>query len=210
MFFGSYKTIEEIAQGKLYAGHYVIIIVCTLTLTALLRFICENISPKVVRKMFAPALFTAAAALFLLLSAELIKVVWGRVRLYEIVRMSNESGIAPQKIFTPWYIPNWFSGSKSFPSGHTANAAFLLILPLWVEKFKNAAYCRFTKVVVSVWIVAMGLARMSYGAHYLSDVLVGFAIAYAIVELTYYLYDSAFPPQRKKRRAVKPSRSEKA
>lgn len=58
----------------------------------------------------------------------------------------------------------------SFPSGHTS-AAFAFALA-----FVRAGSKRWAKVAVVVFAVLMGLSRLYVGAHYPSDVLVGFIV----------------------------------
>lgn len=187
MAYGSAKTIETIAGGKLYTGHWVVIVIMIIVLTVLLRFIIENVPKKTVRRLFGPALFTAAAVCILLISATAIKLVWGRVRLRELVAANSLDG------FTKWYKPNFFSGSKSFPSGHTANAALLMLVPLWLESSEKA---RSRRVLVyfgaMVWAVIMGFSRLCCGAHYLTDVTFGFLVGFIVVEITYALYKKTF------------------
>lgn len=187
MAYGSVKTIEAIAGGKLYAGHWVVIVIMIIVLTVLLRFIIENVPKKTVRKLFGPALFTAAAVCVLLISATAIKLIWGRVRLEELVAANSLDG------FTKWYKPNFFSGSKSFPSGHTANAALLMLIPLWLgdsEKTKRRRTLIYLAAIA--WTFIMGFSRLCCGAHYLTDVTFGFLIGFIVVEITYALYEKTF------------------
>ena len=183
MFYGSNKTIEFFADGKLYIGHWLIILVMTLTLTFLLRFIVENIPKKTIHKLFGAALFTAIAVSVLLISATTLKVIWGRIRLSELVEANSLDG------FTAWYRPNFFSGSHSFPSGHTANAALLMLIPLWIgnapetKRRRSAIY-----FAAMAWAAIMGISRLFCGAHYLTDVCCGFLLGFAVVELTYKYY----------------------
>ncbi len=187
MFYGSNKTIEFFADGKLYIGHWLIILVMTLTLTFLLRFIVENIPKKTIHKLFSAALFTAIAVSVLLISATTLKVIWGRIRLSELVEANSLDG------FTAWYRPNFFSGSHSFPSGHTANAALLMLIPLWIG---NAPETRRRRSAIyfaaMAWAAIMGISRLFCGAHYLTDVCCGFLLGFAVVELTYKYYGKTF------------------
>ena len=57
---------------------------------------------------------------FVLIVINLLKACWGRVRFRE---MENDFAL-----FTPWYLPQGFTGHTSFPSGHTANAASLYVI----------------------------------------------------------------------------------
>ncbi len=187
MLYGSSQTIKFFAGGKLYIGHRLIILIMTLILTFLLRFVIENIPKKTIHKLFGAALFTAIAVSLLLISATTLKVIWGRVRLSELVEANSLDG------FTPWYRPNFFSGSHSFPSGHTANAALLMLLPLWVGNTPKTKRTR-TAIYFSAmaWTVIMGISRLFCGAHYLTDICCGFLLGFAVVELIYRYYGKTF------------------
>ena len=193
MYYGSAKTMEVLSGGELSAVHYVAAVIITIVLSFLIRFVTENMSRKRIRKFFRAAFFTLAAVIVMLLSVEAVKIFWGRIRMREIVTAANEGGIAAEKIFRRWYEPEFFSGSHSFPSGHSAQATALLLLPLWLGKSdavkkKKAVLTGF----IGLWISVMCFSRLCAGAHFLSDVLCGFAISYVIVEITYYLYNKTY------------------
>lgn len=65
----------------------------------------------------------------------------------------------------------------SFPSGHAARAAMLMVLglslgPLWLG------------IVLLIWAPLVTLARVSVGVHYISDVVAGFAVGILTAILT--------------------------
>ncbi|WP_166244361.1 phosphatase PAP2 family protein [Paenibacillus turpanensis] len=102
-----------------------------------------------------------------------LKTFWGRVRFRDLLPDVTN--------FTLWFIPDFFSGSRSFPSGHAANGWTLLIL-LWFIPLAQ------TPLRVIVWTVAIAfgfataLSRIVVGAHYASDVLAG-----SLITLTLFL-----------------------
>lgn len=144
----------------------------------LLVRLCKNARRETVLKV--------AAALFALIFAEmilinLIKIPWGRPRM----RLLAVNGAAA---FTPW----WQAGGalrdaltatgvaaeefKSFPSGHTANAAVLLmlvLLPQLSERLKGRERLFFW--IGAAWAVLVAFSRIIMGAHFLTDTTVGFA-----------------------------------
>ena len=91
--------------------------------------------------------------------------------------------------FTPWYHPNFFSGSHSFPSGHTAHATLMMLLPMWLygkgEKFRPTA-----NALCFGFVALMAFSRLAAGAHYLSDIIFGFLIALGIVEAVKKSYNA--------------------
>lgn len=116
-----------------------------------------------------------------MIAINLIKMGWGRMRF-----RAMEGSTAG---FSPWYIPQGFNSNeefKSFPSGHVANAALILFItllpsfiPAW-EKHKTKL-----KFVAYGWVILVALSRIVMGAHFISDVAVGF-----IVTLLVYLFFS--------------------
>ncbi len=145
-------------------------------IAALMYLAVGKIPQKARERLHFPAAYTLAASIGVLSSVSAIKTIWGRARLRELVdRGSLED-------FTPWYIPKFFSGSYSFPSGHTAHATLVMMLTTWLygvgEKFRGAV-----SVLCYGFIVLMAFSRLAAGAHYLSDVLFGFMIAISIVEV---------------------------
>lgn len=93
-----------------------------------------------------------------------VKYFWGRVRFRELDAAFSQ--------FTPWYFPQGFTGSDSFPSGHAAMGwillALLILLSNKKEWIKNSALA-----IIFMWAVGLALSRVVIGAHYASDVLFG-------------------------------------
>jgi membrane-associated phospholipid phosphatase len=101
-------------------------------------------------------------------------------------------------------------GSTSFPSGHlifiTISAALLMLclghryLPRWARPIGWA--------VVAALVVAVGLDRISVGAHWPSDVLAGMLIAtswLALVVSIRWISDPALDPKPKVATATRPT-----
>lgn len=117
---------------------------------------------------------------------QLLKTLWGRVRFRNL-----DSELAT---FTPWFVPQGITGSRSFPSGHAAMGWMLLpvamLFPLTIYRFRldaagSAALGAQTRaasiaiwVVVVVWGVFVAASRVVVGAHYLSDVLFSTGVAF--------------------------------
>lgn len=110
-----------------------------------------------------------------------LKQCWGRVRFREMYPDISQ--------FTSWYLPQGINGHHSFPSGHTT-AISVLLCTLEYEKArgikKQAGFGRY--IGVYAIILLMMLSRMIMGAHFLSDVTMGFTITYTV----YLLYRLRF------------------
>lgn len=151
-------------------------------IAAILYLLVGKIPPDIKRKLFLPAAYTLAASITVLLTVSTLKTLWGRPRLREMV---NENSLED---FKPWYKPDFFSGSYSFPSGHTAHATLVLMLSKWLygkaEKFSPAV-----TALSYGFIALMAFSRLAAGAHFLSDILFGFLIALGITEFFKHKYE---------------------
>ncbi len=97
----------------------------------------------------------------------LLKYAWGRPRMRDL--------LPPYDGFFPWYLPNWWSGSDSFPSGHSANAACVIVLSLLPVEFcgKKKTGEIVTSIICYVWLITVMVSRVVAGAHFASDVTTG-------------------------------------
>ncbi len=118
---------------------------------------------------------TAVSTFFIIWA---LKLTWGRVRFRDL------GGDLTR--FTPWYMLKGYTGNFSFPSGHTANATVILTathyLRLLGENMKSLKAISYAAAVI--WIAVVAFSRVCVGAHYLSDVLFGMAITFAIIYFT--------------------------
>lgn len=143
------------------------------------------------------ALIRFGVGLILLIIGEmiiinLIKIGWSRPRMRMLATH-------PEYAFNPW----WTVGSadktdalaqgieseefKSFPSGHTANAALAIYLAPLLAWFSTttARFARPALYVGVVWAVVVAVSRIVMGAHFLTDVTIGFVVAAAAIMLTH-------------------------
>lgn len=101
-----------------------------------------------------------------------IKTFWQRTRFDDMMN----SGMHALEHFTAWFSPMG-NGGSSFPSGHTANAAGILLLILLCDLFpKIKKYDIGVKIFCWVYIASMAISRIIIGRHYLSDTLAASAI----------------------------------
>lgn len=133
------------------------------------------IPEKTLAELFVPALVTFFAALAVLITVQFMKMLWGRIRFRDFGEDISR--------FVPWYKIDFFSGYNSFPSGHTANMAIIFAFPLWLAAIgKSRKTVVISYVVIGICTAAMAISRIFIGAHFLSDITVGFYISFAATE----------------------------
>ena len=142
-------------------------------LSVLFLFIAFRSDRKRLENFLPAAAHCVLAAVLTLVVIWCFKLVWGRVRFRQLGDVSD---------FTPFWHPNGFTGFFSFPSGHTANATVILTVTYYF-RFLGSKTKAALRPALFVWIVIVALSRVLVGAHYLSDVLCGFAITAVIVFL---------------------------
>ncbi len=127
---------------------------------------------KALTKNYGASLKRIAIIAIIVILAEqaityLFKYAWGRPRMRDL--------LPPYDGFYPWYLPNWWSGNDSFPSGHSANAACIIVLTLLPLEFGTNK--KLGEIIVSVicyaWLLTVMLSRVIAGAHFASDVTTG-------------------------------------
>lgn len=88
--------------------------------------------------------------------------------------------------YTPWNkVGNdygIFSSSDSFPSGHTAAAAYSMLLPMLASRLKDGKKLFIPAFVLSFgYTLSVGISRLMRGAHYMTDIACGALIIFAVV-----------------------------
>ena len=110
-----------------------------------------------------------------------IKSIWGRLRMREMLDPVSE--------FTPWYEIHFRGGFDnrfaSFPSGHTMNAAGVILITLLPSVFAGLKGKEsLLRVIAYSWAAIIGFSRVVAGAHFATDVLFGILLSYALFEGT--------------------------
>ncbi|MDR1862205.1 MAG: phosphatase PAP2 family protein [Candidatus Ancillula sp.] len=152
-------------------------------LLAILSYIwLSRVSEKRLKQLLIVALLGTAFALITetYLVDEFIKPLFGRARPYQVFggEFNGKDGIA----YTPWWQINFFTGNKSFPSGHTACFWTSAFFVYFVDP-KNLLLRRVTIGLVILGGVFTALGRMVYGCHFLSDVTMSVIIVAGIAYL---------------------------
>ncbi len=185
---------EEIMYKNMY------LVIFSLVATALAMLGTYKIDKQLMKKLVLFAIMLLAVLAISQIITTIAKGLWSRLRF----RHMN----ADYEGFTPWYKLNFTKAGRehlvmadthppyhpvkdafnSFPSGHTAAAGLTLsfiLLPDIFDKFKKHKVWFYICPIVYSLLVAV--SRMVARAHFLSDVLVGFAIAVGSVFLVRWL-----------------------
>jgi len=119
--------------------------------------------------------------LYVVISVNILKVVWGRPRMRSINSIDE---------FRYWWDIQPFAENeefKSFPSGHTANGMMMLAYIMFIDRIKWIKANAFI-VFSLLWGIFGAIARVVLGAHFFTDVIValyitifGFALIHPMV-----------------------------
>jgi membrane-associated PAP2 superfamily phosphatase len=96
---------------------------------------------------------------------------WGRPRPREIVQFGGQ-----KQFLQPWLKGEDGTG-RSFPSGH-ASAAFYMSAPFFIYRRTNKRRARIWLLGGLIFGVFMSIARITQGAHFLSDILWAWGMVY--------------------------------
>ena len=75
----------------------------------------------------------------------------------------------------------------SFPSAHSIYATVLSCLIIFI--YQNHVYARYIKILACAWFITMGVSRVYLGAHYPTDVVAGWSIAFVWVSLLWLQFN---------------------
>ncbi|MFM1576564.1 phosphatase PAP2 family protein [Helcococcus ovis] len=134
-------------------------------------------------KLVKFVLFTAISIFTIFIIFDFMKNIWGRHRFFDMYQKGEFS------TFTNWWILNGKPSSdlfKSFPSGHTSAAASSLILIYIPEIFNiNKKLNSFFIIFPILWAILVGISRIFDGAHFLTDISMGYIIASSVIYIIY-------------------------
>lgn len=161
----------------------VIGLLCSIGAAAAVLRLAKNARRETVIRVAAVLFFAIFAEILVI---NIVKIPWGRARMRLV---AND----PRAYFMPW----WQTGSdlknvltaagvaseefKSFPSGHTGNAAALILLGLLPRLDPRLEAKKPLLLGIGFgWTALVALSRIIMGAHYLTDTVVGFAVSLGI------------------------------
>ncbi len=154
---GIFKYLIAMAIGALISGY--------------LYYVFRNRNEEEIVKFKKEYLTIIIAAAIIVIVTFALKELIDRARFYEFL---NRHGS-----FTPWYKKG--TGGDSMPSGHVAIAAALFAtIPFFkkMDLFKGKNYLYYP--VIAIYALLVGLSRIAFGMHYMSDVAIGGIVGYCV------------------------------
>ncbi len=109
-----------------------------------------------------------------------LKLIWNRTRFDQMLGQGDFGA------FSPWYQP-FANGGTSFPSGHTAAAAGILLLILAADIFPLVARHKWLAgIICTTYIAAMAISRMVMGRHFLTDTVAAVLIVWGLFAVVHH------------------------
>ena len=125
---------------------------------------------------------------------QIFKIAFARPRFRTMYVISNFDEYIPwyksgflenySKKYEGWTLPD--DAFKSFPSGHTSFVSVLVVfvyLPKFFEKISLKAYVNIL-IVSYLYILLVAVSRIIAGAHFLTDVVMGYALCFVVTIIT--------------------------
>lgn len=170
-----YSMVDDVVN-KTSLKIIVALILTVLTMATVLSLVKLITADKInlLKKWAFTSLITIAV---IIIVVAVLKLAWGRVRYEDIV--------TGQGAFSPWYIPQGYTGNKSLPSGHVALSACLFLLVPMFRALPNLRSVSVGMVFISIaFTVAVAFARIMGGHHFLSDVTIAIIISYLTITVS--------------------------
>jgi membrane-associated phospholipid phosphatase len=142
------------------------------------------------KRAFIYGCFVIILYLVILGVMNLLKLLWYRPRWRYLLATYGSDAAS---FFVPWYRPQCsgkFSDNfASFPSGHTMNAIAALIwilLPAFSPVLRGKKLR--LRIIIYLWAVLCAVSRIAVGAHFASDVTMGYLLGFALFNLGTHCY----------------------
>ncbi|MGL5641714.1 MAG: phosphatase PAP2 family protein [Paraclostridium sp.] len=175
------SSMAAILPIKYLNGPKILIPVLMLIYIGVSYIIARKYSTTNKEELRRAAIVGVLTFVFVVIAFNSIKFLWGRERYRHMIEVGSFAG------FSKWFIPQGFaSGNEfmSFPSGHSANAAIMILItliPTFVTSLKNKK--NWFIGCATLWIVLVPVSRIVVGAHFASDVTMGVTITLIIFTL---------------------------
>ncbi len=177
-----FSYAKALGWGELYWAFFLILFVY-LGLAVLLVYRLKIDDPKA---MFRYGLCVVLLYVFIWLAMTGIKTIWQRPRWRYLVTTSDPIA-GYHSFYEP--SPSWpfRSTHASFPSGHTMNAVGALVIPAFlilIGKVNNRD-AFLLRLGVYSWSLLTAISRIIVGAHFASDVTMGYLLGFLLYDLTF-------------------------
>lgn len=163
------RYVFEFAEGGIPSVWMILTVIVGLVIFSLMLFWTIKKDRKVFIAMKKEAIVLILLGLYVVISVNVLKMIWGRPRMRSIDSIDD---------FRYWYDIQPFAENeefKSFPSGHTANGMMMFAYIMFIDKIKWIKSNAFIAFAV-IWGIVIALSRVVLGAHFFTDVIVALYI----------------------------------
>ena len=167
--------LEEFYHSQFGLVQELLLTVASLITYVLLTMVVAHVDKSRLEKLRGVSLLGLLVSItsFSLVSG--MKVLWGRMRFRSLSEGYSEytnfltiNGISKLSLTDDY---------QSFPSGHTNSASCVLILIPLFKILNNKKWINLLVIgTTSIYTLVVGISRICVGAHYASDVLIGFSV----------------------------------
>lgn len=151
-----------------------------LIISIISSFLYKSLDLRDLEKFF---MFTFSILILSMIIMSLMKNIWTRARFFAMFEKND------YKEFSSWLIPQFrkhiIDAYKSFPSGHTTSASFVLTMLFLPKNLQEKRYTSCFRFFAIIWPLAVALGRILDGAHYLTDVSFALLFTSLIIKLSY-------------------------
>lgn len=200
-----FATINYVNESIAHALPAIVSFVTALAGLAIAILLARAVPKERAREAVSFAIIAIVYLLLIVIMMNSIKSVWGRLRMREM--------LDPGREFTPWYEIHFRGGFDnrfaSFPSGHTMNAAGVILITLLPTIFVTLKEKQILLHIVAYgWALVVGFSRVVAGAHFSTDVLFGILLSYALFEGTRAIVTKLRSGQPNQPGSVSPAKSD--
>lgn len=171
---------KDLGWGKLYWAFFLILFIYLLSAVAIVYTL--RVQDKKEAISYALCVVLLYALIWVTMTG--LKTLWQRPRWRYLVTTDDPAG----GFRSVWEAkPNWPFKSiyASFPSGHTMNAVGTFVLvPFLLRRFdlKDSIWLH---LIPYLWAVLVAFSRILVGAHFASDVTMGYLLGLALYDLVF-------------------------
>ncbi|HBB05589.1 MAG TPA: hypothetical protein DCZ41_03260 [Firmicutes bacterium] len=175
-----FSYAKDLGWGKLYWAFFLILVAYLFGAVAIVYTLPVKDEKEAVS--YALSVVVLYALIWVVMTG--LKTIWQRPRWRYLVTTEDPVG-GFRSVWEPR--PNWPFRSiyASFPSGHTMNAiASFVLVPFLLRRFdlKDSVWIRLIPYFIGLLVA---LSRIIVGAHFASDVTMGYLLGLALYDVTF-------------------------